>query len=131
MRRRSERREAEKPVRDALVAEILAERWLCEARLWWCCNHMSAEVNEICRGAGRAATYLDKTKVTALCKACHRWLTVHPKWARHHGHQVPHEVADREAAFAVAATVREALAALARSGQRCCEDCEIDHREAA
>lgn len=117
---RSARRIEEKPERDALVEAMLAEFPWCQAEIPYFCTRKSREVNELKRGGQRATEYLIKEHTETLCHNCHRWITVHPNWAKGHGHQVDAEAG--EEAFDIALAVRTLTVG------KCDVDCTIDHR---
>jgi hypothetical protein len=120
---RSEKRsKAMAKERVPFVLDVLARRPWCEVRLSWCCTGRSSDVNELQRGPFRTDCWLDDDKVVSSCGACHRWLTDHPEWAYHHGHQLEHEPGDAEA-FALAVVL-----CAANPGQLCTDTCTTDHR---
>lgn len=119
---KSERRASEKDHRTELVHEQLNAEPRCAAEIPYFCTTWADEVNELKRGGQRATEYLIREHTESLCHNCHQWITVHPDWARRHGHQVTGE-AD-EAEFEAARRIRI----------RCVGhdvDCTEDHRDAA
>lgn len=121
--RASKQRKSDEKERRAFREFVLKHRPTCEARLPWCCQGRSMEVNELQRGSGREDCWLDYDKVTALCSACHRFITLEGPWAKHHGHQLI--VGDRPPAeWTVAMWLREYFWTTP-----CKRDCTVDHRE--
>lgn len=119
---RSEKREDERPERQALVAEMLAEHPHCAAQIPVICTGRTTEVNELIRRSSWAAGYLVKSNTESLCHNCHAFITHHPGragWAARHGHQLFD--GDGEAEFELAARIRSAFAG-------CSSSCLIDHR---
>lgn len=103
---------------------VLRQRGRCEANLPGVCMYRTTDVNEIQRGPARQDCWLDWTKVSALCAACHNWLTAHPDWAYRHGHQIPHEQIVPDAYWDVAFALRAYFVS-----HPCTADCRVDHRE--
>lgn len=118
---RSERRQEELPERIDFARSLTAERWRCEAGLPGCTVE-SCDVNELMRGSHVLGGYLDRDRVTCLCRHCHDEITLHPAWANHHGHQVTHQAGPAE--YELAAAIRFGFA-------HCDLTCLIDHREEA
>lgn len=84
---RSAKRQAVMVHRRKLVADILAERPTCEARLPCCTSH-SVDVHERLSRA-RGGDILDEAILVALCRACHDFITQHPAWAEAEGWALP------------------------------------------
>lgn len=104
--------------RRRFAREVLKERPRCEAQLVGCTGK-SSEVNELQRGPARRKCWLDREKVTALCSACHRFITHNPDWAYRHGHQLPHEREVTTKEWLIAKVFRKQLS--------CGKQCPIDH----
>lgn len=120
----SSRRRAQRKERAVFVAMVLKHRPMCEARLPMVCAVRTTDVNELQRGSGREDCWLDWDKVSSLCRGCHGWITDHPDWAKHHGHQLPnddHVVTAQD--WDVAALLR-----LYFVKHPCKPKCLIDHR---
>jgi hypothetical protein len=123
--RASKQRKVDEKARTAFRAFVLKHRPTCEARLPWCCQGRSTDVNELQRGSGREDCWLDYDKVTSLCSPCHRYITLYPDWAKAHGHQLI--VGDRpQEEWDNARALREHFWT-----RPCTRECEIDHMEAA
>jgi hypothetical protein len=124
---RSKKRIDETPDRQQLVREMLAEFPGCAAGIPYFCQRWSSEVNEIVRRGQWDGGFLVKENCETLCHNCHTWITTHPDWAEHHGHQI--KGAGRELRGDVDEDlVREARGIRARASYRCDVDCEVDHR---
>lgn len=84
---RSAKREAVMVERRQLVAEILATRPVCEARLSGC-TRRSVDVHER-KSRARGGDILDRRILVALCRWCHTWITEHPAEAERLGWALP------------------------------------------
>jgi hypothetical protein len=121
---RSAQRIEDTPERQALVRRKLSGNPMCEAQIPFCCTKDSTEVNEIIRRSQWAAGFLVESNTEGLCHNCHAWITVHPDWARHHGHQLEGSTRDLPTySLHVAAAGRARAVTVAR----CDVDCAKDH----
>ena len=84
LRPRSAARAALYVKRRALVAQLLADRPSCEAKIAGLCTGRTVDVHELLSRA-RGGSILDETGLLALCRACHDHVTTHPAWAEGHG----------------------------------------------
>lgn len=84
LRARSKKTEAKYRIRRPLVAELLAERPVCER----CRKAMSTDVHEP-RMRSRGADITDPEQCVALCRPCHRWTHDNPAAATAEGWMVP------------------------------------------
>jgi hypothetical protein len=123
--RESVKRRRERKQRTDFVGFVLKHRPVCEAQLRGC-TLVSHDVNELQRGPAREDCWLDYDRVTALCRSCHDWLTLHPTWAEHHGHQLRHEVIVTDEAWETAAKLRAHF-----RREPCTAHCVVDHWEVA
>ena len=71
----SQRREDERPERDACRAVVLERDRIC---VYPGCRSESTDVHELHRGAGRHADYLDPEKCRGMCRLHHDWATREP-----------------------------------------------------
>lgn len=126
--RASKQRRKDERERAAFRDFVIKHRPRCEAALPWCCTHASSEVNELQRGSGREDCWLDWDKVTSLCSACHRFITLNPQWAKAHGHQVEVGHVEEAKLFRVAETLRHHQAQGLLRHWPTLRECEIDHR---
>ncbi|SEN88977.1 hypothetical protein [Nonomuraea pusilla] len=81
---RSKKQEAKYRVRRVLVAELLAERPVCER----CHAARSTDVHEP-RMRSRGADINDPDQCVCLCRDCHRWVHDHPAAATAEGWLIP------------------------------------------
>lgn len=84
LKSRSKKQEAKYRVRRVLVAELLAERPVCER----CQSARSTDVHEP-RMRSRGADITDAEQCVCLCWPCHRWIHDNPAAATTEGWMVP------------------------------------------
>lgn len=87
---RSKKQEAKYRIRRPLVAELLAERPVCER----CQSARSTDVHEP-RMRSRGADITDPEQCVCLCRDCHMWVHANPAEATAEGWLIPSW--DREA----------------------------------
>lgn len=80
MRWRSKKREAIYRQRRPLVAQMLADKPICER----CGMNPSTEIHEVVTRA-RGGSILDPLNLRALCRACHSFITLNPLIAEAEG----------------------------------------------
>ena len=88
LRPRSAARAALYVKRRALVAQLLADRPSCEAKIAGLCTGRTVDLHELlsrARAGSTAASLLNPDGILALCRACHDHVTTHPAWAEGHG----------------------------------------------
>lgn len=90
LKARSKKQEAKYRIRRRLVAELLAERPVCER----CQAARSTDVHEP-RMRSRGADITDPEQCVCLCRDCHMWVHAHPAAATAEGWLIPSW--DREA----------------------------------
>lgn len=125
---KSAQRIEDTPERQALVRRVLQEEPTCRARILFCCTVDSTEVNEIIRRSQWAEGYLVRSNTQGLCHNCHAYITTHPDWAEHHGHQIKGSVRDDPRAYVYEAARWRALKVRLQTVGRCDVGCEVDHR---
>lgn len=123
---KSAQRIEDTPSRQELVRDVLAAQPTCEARITFGCTGRTTEVNEIIRRAQWADGFLVRRNTEALCHNCHVYITTHPDWAEHHGHQLKGSTRDLED-FDV--LVKAARTTRLSTVGRCGPGCRLDHRE--
>ena len=67
-----------------LVARLLAERPWCEAKLTGICTGRATDVHERVNRSG-GGDILDEAILLTVCRACHAWITEHPRDAERLG----------------------------------------------
>lgn len=84
LRGMSPKRKALNELRRIFVAEQLAAKPWCEARIYPLCTGRAVDVHEL-KTRARGGSITDPDNVLALCRACHHHITVNPAWAVEHG----------------------------------------------
>lgn len=84
LKARSKKQEAKYRIRRRLVAELLAERPVCER----CQAARSTDVHEP-RMRSRGADINDPEQCVCLCRDCHNWVHAHPAAATAEGWLIP------------------------------------------
>lgn len=70
--------------RSALRQQQLFRKPLCEGKLEGC-RQKASDVHEIINRSQRSTAWLEPEMFISLCRPCHKWVTEHPLWSRHHG----------------------------------------------
>jgi hypothetical protein len=81
----STKRRGKFPERKALRSDQLFKRPMCEARLEGC-SSKATDVHEIVNRSQDKESWLKPELFLSLCRLCHKWVTEHPMWSRHHGY---------------------------------------------
>lgn len=77
LRPRSRRYAAAMVERRSLVAELLAERPWCEARIPKVCTGRAVDVHELLRRS-QGGSILDRANCVTVCRRCHDWIGHNP-----------------------------------------------------
>lgn len=65
-------------VRRALVASLLAERPVCEARLAGCTGRAVDVHERLTRARGGSILDPEQAHMITVCRRCHEWITANP-----------------------------------------------------
>lgn len=82
----SDKRAKEERIYSAKRIIFLSEHSLCQIKLPGICTGQSTDVHHTYSGKDKASHYLDVPTWLALCRACHQWVTDHPKESRELGY---------------------------------------------
>jgi len=100
----SKKRREQIPLRQDLRRSQLIRKPQCEARLVDC-QRKATDVHEVINRSQRSTSWLEPELFLSLCRSCHKWITEHPLWSRHHGFTLSSYQND-EASLSAAAHVR-------------------------
>jgi len=117
---KSDKRMKDDETRSELRRQQLYDQPWCEAKLYGICTTGATDVDEIVTRGARPGAQLEPALFISLCRMCHAWKTLEPKWARAHGLALRQwEVTDEMLT----------LARQVRTGSSACRKtkCDVDH----